>query len=203
MRFRFLVSSFIVALVAGCSHLPFHSKSHSYLQESGSIPEVQSTPTAQIKTGPNFFPLPPIDNIQLARQTPSLIPPGSNLERFQKSPAAPVTAAPQPKALVQLQNGRSILSVNEPVATAWKDLPKALAQTPYPILDQDEAMESYYVLDTTQTKGQITQTTPIYRMNLLQAGVATAIELTGRDGSVVPEKSNQQILSTVAQNWVA
>lgn len=210
MRFRFWFSVSSILMLAGCSHLPFHSKSHSYLQESGSIPEVQSTPTAQIKLGPNFFPLPPIDNIQVARQTPSLVPPGSNLERFKKQPAAPSASsapaaaplAPQAKALVQSQNGLTILSAKEPVAAAWKDLPKALAQTPYHILDQDESMESYYVLDTTQTKGQITQKTPIYRMSLVQAGSATSIELTGRDGSPLPADISQRILSTVAQNWV-
>lgn len=207
MRFRFWFSVCSTVLLAGCSHIPFHSQSHSYLQESGSIPEVQSTPTAQIKLGPNFFPLPPIENMQVARQTPSLVPPGSNLERFKKQAAAPSASAasaptPQAKALVQSQNGLTILSAKEPVAAAWKDLPKALAQTPYHILDQDESMESYYVLDTTQTKGQITQATPIYRMSLVQAAASTSIELTGRDGSPVPANISQRILSTVAQNWV-
>ncbi len=214
MRFRFLVSIFPFVLLMACSRTPYHSASDQYLKETGSIPPVQSAPNARIKTGPNYFPEIAISNMQLARQTPSLIPPGSNLERFKKQPApsiapvassaVPVTSAPKTSSGVKLQsdNGVTALMVSATVSQVWSTIPKVLANTPYHILDQNQAQAVYYVLDTTQTDGQITQTTPIYRMSLAPISARSSIiRLFNRDASAAPAKVSQRILNTVAQNW--
>lgn len=206
MRFRLLVSIVPLVLVAACSRTPYHSSSDQYIKETGSIPPIQSTPNARIKTGPNYFPQITISNLTLARQTPSLIPPGSNLDRFKKQ-SAPAAAAAQkssPASMVRLQtdNGVTALMVSATVKQVWNTIPKVLENTPYHILDQNQAQAVYYVLDTTQSNGQITQSTPIYRMSLAPVSASSSIvRLFNRDGSAAPAKISQRILNTVAQNW--
>lgn len=233
MRFRFLISVGSVVLLTACSQTPFHSRSDEYLKETGSIPPIQSTPAARIKTGPNYFPYVPIDNLPLARQTPSLVPPGSNLQRFkaQATPAANQAAQAQ-KTVVQSQvprqmnstpavnstvqapapatsgvklqskNGVTALMIASTVDQVWNSIPRVLASTPYHILDQNQARATYFVLDTTQTNGQITQATPVYRMQIAPLSPTSSIlRLFNRDGTAADPKVSKQILSALAQNW--
>lgn len=188
------------AILAGCSHVPFHSKSHEYQNESNVVPPMHSTQTAQVKVGQDYFPVPPIANLALAKQQPSIVPPGSNLQRFANKPAAP--AAPvNNKTALQTQNGSTTLSVNESLDQAWTDVPKVLAKTPYHILDQDRSTAAYYVLDTTATSGQITEKTPIYRMLLSPNGSATVVSLIDRNGKPADAQVDTRILSALGNNW--
>ena len=50
--------------------------------------------------------------------------------------------------------------------TAWAKVSDSLQQAGYQILDQDESLHSYYVLDSSQTDHKITTSTPIERVLL-------------------------------------
>lgn len=76
--------------------------------------------------------------------------------------SAPVAQAAQANAL-QLQ-----LHMSE--QKAWESVGRALLAAHVQVLDQDDTMGSYFILDPTATNNRITATTPIYRINLLAQG---------------------------------
>lgn len=198
MRFwRFLFLGLVV-LLTGCDHIPFHSKSHSYLNESAAIPPTSSAIGASIKPEDQYYPVPKISNMALAKKMPSIIPPGSNLQRFAKK--KPVVSATK-KVKLTTQSGQTVVVLNEPVDKAWKDVPAALAKTPYHVLDQDRSLSSYFVLDTPETNDQITEKTPIYRLSLSPKDNETVVQLYSRNNRPVSPDVSKRILTSLANRW--
>jgi len=133
----------------------------------------------------------------LAKIIPSIVPPGSNLQRFAK--AKKVTNASL--ASLQTQNGQTVVAVKENVNVAWKEVPVVLSNTPYHVLDEDRSLSSFFVLDTLQTKAQITEKTPIYRLLLQPKGTNTIIHIVSRDNKPIPPAISKRILTSLAHSW--
>lgn len=89
-------------------------------------------------------------------------PPISTVSAMQSPGSNALTPAGQTNAL-QLQ-----LHMSE--QKAWESVGKALLAAHVQVLDQDDTMGSYFILDPTATNNRITATTPIYRINLLAQG---------------------------------
>jgi len=197
MRFSNLILLGFCVLLMGCDHVPFHSKSHSYLDESKAISSTGSVRGAQLKGARQYYPVPPIKNMTLAKQRPSIVPPGSDLQRFAKKKTSTISQL----AKLENQNNKTFVAVNENINKAWKDVPVALSNTPYHVLDEDRSLSSFFVLDTPTTNNEITEKTPIYRLVLVPNGVETVVKLESRDNKPVSPEVKNRILTSLANSW--
>lgn len=82
--------------------------------------------------------------------------PGGNTPVAQKSTGAARGSSEEP----------SSLSLNVPYARVWGAAKKALPQAGYPIMEQDSASGTYYILDKVGSGGEIKRDAPIYQLQL-------------------------------------
>ena len=178
MRYLKLVFSLAaVAALAGCTD---HNK--DYLYQSGSVDPVVSVPGAKVKKGQNYYPVPNVSSGGV-QSAPSLVPPGSDFQRFKKKAQRTPPKAHQKVAtrLEKNPKGLPVLALSETQKQAWTDVGKALQKTAYKVLDQDPSMASYYILDSDTTGQRITKKTPIYRVYLKGDGAKTNVFLLDKE----------------------
>ncbi len=195
-----LVAGIATALTA-CSHGLLNSHTKDYQQQAKSVSPLVSTPTAQLRHGRDFYPVPAGKSTAPVKQ-PSLVPPGSNLSRFAngKKVAAKKTAITVAK-WSEINNSEPVLMLSEKEKEAWTRVGRALRASNYQVLDQDPSMSSFYVLDSSVTKNHITDKTPIYRVYLKeQKDGSTQVELLNEKNQPVTTAVARRVLGSVQQH---
>ncbi len=178
-------------LLAACSSFGAGNKysSKDYAKHAESVPPIKVPNGANAPKLQAYYKVPAMQIHP--GQKPSLVPPGSKVLQYEKTAQAPKTAQ-QHKVWAAWGRDSDSLILPIKAASAWSKVGTALRQTPYQILDQDNGLGAYYVLDTTRTGDKITSTTPIYRVNVTAMG-ATKTKV------VVLNKGNQPANAVIAK----
>lgn len=185
----------IFTVLTGCT---YHE--NDYLHEAKTMHPVLAE-GMKIKKGEGYYPVPNIPTKTVAK-APSLVPPGSNLQRFQHKVKQPKKAKSRKKRFAQFEkasNGAQALLLAAKRSIAWKRVGKALQSMSYQVLDQDSSMGSYYILDKKSTGNKITKTTPIYRIYLKASGSDTIVMLLNEKNKPASTEANQRILGALQQ----
>jgi len=201
IRYSILLGT--VTLLMGCAH-----RSDEYMKKAQVVPPLQMPSGVNLKSEQNYYPLPrkPVVNTP----PPSLVPPGSNLERYKESALEPKVITPTINknntfALVKWDDtpkGPTLVLAEKP-DSAWTRVGKALRATDYQVLDQDATMSSYYILDTKVTKQQITEKTPIYRVYVKKdLNDTSTIVLFSENNNLVQADIAKRILKALQQHLV-
>ena len=212
MRRLLLVTSLLAAVsVSGCSQFGLGHRDSNYAKARTiapvTIPKGTDAPTMRA-----YYPVPNLP-AQANTAPPSIIPPGSHiLEHMKKyhghGPVAQAEAAkasasglPQAKAKsttqLQTQTSEDSIAIKANVKVAWRMVGKALAHTPYQVLDKDTTLGSYYVLDSQQTHDKVTANTPIYRIRVKQSGHFAVVSVYDRDNAHAGKVAATKILATL------
>src|SRR3990167_504017 len=195
MRYRvyFLIGATLLTLV-GCT---YHDD--QYLRQAQTVSPIASDQAAKIKQEQSYYPVPAIPK-ESVLTPPPLVPPGSDLQRFEKqkkNSSAAGTSSSSHAYWETSTTGAPVLVLSEPMETAWASVGHALQATPYRILDQDESMHSYFILDAQSTSDKITKTTPIYRVYLKRVADRTRIILLNQNNQPAAQNISQRILGTL------
>lgn len=182
---------FTSTVLTGCT---YHED--QYLRESQTVKPISTTNT-KVRKGKSFYPVPNIP-AQTSTEAPSLVPPDSNLQRFEKKPKSAASSNKQQFARIESSGkGGQSLVLAEKSSLAWKDVGKALHDTSYQILDQDPSIGSYYILDAKSTGNKITKTTPIYRVLLKSDGGNTHVVLLNDKNQPASADVSKRILKAL------
>jgi len=190
---RYLIYLFPAAMalsIVGCAS---HSK--DYMRESKTTTPIVVPSGVAVKPRQNYYPVPGAMPKTVSSQ-PSLIPPGSNLSRFNPRLREKSKSKKTLATLSQTKNGQ-MLELTESPKMAWVHVSKALQKTNYQVLDQDPSMASFYVLDVTSTNNKITKDTPIYRLVLKASGKNTEIQLLNQKNQPAPSNISSRILGAL------
>ncbi|MBW5802331.1 outer membrane protein assembly factor BamC [Coxiella endosymbiont of Ornithodoros amblus] len=194
MRYLTLITVIaIMTLLIGCAKRP-----QNYLTHAWTVPVMRTSTDMPVKRGENYYPLP--SATPSAIQSPSLVPPGSNLQRFENQTQLQQSFSKRAMATLQQSNqGSPVMVIVEKPAVAWSKVERALQKTPYQILDQDSTLHSYYVLDVKGTNNKITKATPIYRVYLKAQGNQTEVILLSKGNQPAAKDVSQRILTAIQQ----
>lgn len=118
---------------------------------------------------------------QTATDTTGPMPPESTAAALPSEPiqisqpdATPTVAVTAPSATPPRESvhidARSGLVLPMGYQQAWNQTAKALSQVGYPVMEQDNASGTYYILDKIGTGGVIKRDTPIYQLHLQKTG---------------------------------
>lgn len=183
-----------VLCVSGCS-----SHRHNDVDHSQAAPHMVVPRDVAIHPAQPSYPIPNVPTPkpgQTTQPSPSLVPPGSDLDRFgrqsmrEHSPSSPTT--------VKVADNHLVLG--EDFSIVWSKVGFILHNSPYRILDQDQGLGSYYILDAVSTGNKIVKTTPIYRVYLKKQTGKTEIFVLNQSDQVPREAANQRILSFLEKN---
>lgn len=172
-------------LMAGCAGT-FSGSDDAYLKDSRSLPPTQDTHAVKVKHEKQYLPA----EDELAGpdyQTPSMIPPGEHLSTNKK---AILTG---PKA--------SVLIVRAKLPVVWKQLATVLPRTPYTIMDKDQALHSYFVVDKVKTGGAIKRSSPIYQLALSSKGGVTELHLLDSKNADLDPAIAGRIMRAIEKNY--
>ncbi|AAO90730.1 outer membrane protein assembly factor BamC [Coxiella burnetii] len=194
MRYLTLITAIATTtLLVGCAKRP-----QNYLTHARTVPAIRTSADMPVKRGKNYYPVP--NAAPSVTQSPSLVPPGSNLQRFENQTQLQQSFSKRTMATLQQSNqGSPVMAIAEKPAVAWSKVGRALQKTPYQILDQDSTLHSYYVLDVKSTNNKITKTTPIYRVYLKAQGNQTQVILLNKDNQPAAKDVSQRILTAIQQ----
>lgn len=147
--------------------------SNTYLKKSQTIPATQ-IPKSVASNVPmqTYYPIPPVSMAPLA-QAPSTVPPGLPM---QPQPT-PVASAAQPQNPVVAASSSTALVLNMSYNQAWSAVGKALRSSGYKVMQQDNSLGAYFVLDLAGTGGKLQTGTPIYQVHLKNLGDTTSVNV--------------------------
>jgi uncharacterized lipoprotein len=116
--------------------------------------------------------------------------------------AAPV-AAPKPSIAEAVNVGGQLgLSINLPYQQVWTQTKKALPQAGYPIMEQDNTLGTYYILDKVSTGGVIKRDTPIYQLHLKKTNDnKTVITLSNAQNQAASTSVAERVLNTLKDKF--
>lgn len=217
MLSRSLIAVSILSLT-GCSSL---FGKHNFVREH-ELAYTKSTNTAYLKVPENYsranigddYPMPSLTNTASAKPV-SLLPPDSLAEQIkqgkvsadilkkplpplEKQPQTVATPATMPVTSVSADGGMisgNSLLLPQNSAQAWNNIGKALADTDYSIVNQNQKRLVYYILDTVSTNNKITRETPIYQIQLRDLGNGMQVYLTDNDNKPANTVIAQRILN--------
>lgn len=191
-----LAAAAIMIFFVGCA-----KQNASYIAHAQTIHPIVVPPVdTEVKASENYYPVP--NNAPSITTSPSLIPSGSNLQRFDNQ--SQLQSSKTVLAILQ-QNSAApapVLIIDQKQGQVWGKVGRALQKTPYQILDQDNTINSYYVLDVKSTNNKITKKTPIYRVYLKSDGNRTDVVLLDKDNQPAEKSVSQRILSAIQQQFV-
>lgn len=180
---------------------PYNQK--QFLKYSKTIHPIVVPHGVNVARGETFYRL-PHTSIPTHVTPVSLVPPGSKILQYKKDQQAANKKTSKPHLashFAKLKSGSRelILAVN--VKTAWKKIGEALKDSGnYQLLDQDKNIHSYYILDTTATNHQVTESTPIYQVSIHSAGKGSAVKLLNQTNQLASANVSTRILSAVKRN---
>lgn len=177
---KFLLIPAVVLGLAACSsvqheYVQFRDKHEAYHPTAKSVAPTKGINQEQVQKNYNVKPL---NNPEKVKQVP-LTPPGSDLQSSSKT-----------------QNVQGYI-YKVTFNTAWKKVGKAIRQSGYQILDQDNGLGTYYVLDTKSTSGKIKQNTPIYQLHLTKVKQGTKLTLLSSGNELAKADIANRILGSV------
>lgn len=171
-----------------------------------SVAAVEVPPGLSAETIKNDYSVP---TVSAHPETPpagssSLLPPGSSLEKTAQQqqaaaapPAVPQVTAAQAAAQQQQALGNVGLSVKSNYNQVWKQVGKASSAAGYPVMEEDSAAGTYYVLDKAGSGGVIKRDTPIYQLKVQKQGDNTMITVTNSQNQPADPATTQRILSGI------
>jgi uncharacterized lipoprotein len=133
-------------------------------------------------------------SVQDYYEVPQPAPDAPNVEPSLAPPSSSLSATPVPgnmpfeqkirdaeKAKIQ-GHTRAAAARPAPVAInysqAWVKVSHVLRATGYKIVEKDNSMGTYYVIDTSSTGGKVKRDMPIYQVNLKSAGNGTVVAVS-------------------------
>lgn len=188
MKFKlFLISLCTIALTA-CTSMHqkydnFRNAHETYHPTSNSIAPPKGVDESQVDSS---YVVPPLKDADKMKQVP-LAPPGSQLNQSNAPPTSTVANVKMQYSLIK-----------KPFDTAWKEVGKAIHVSGYKILDEDNGLGTYYLLDTSTTRGKIQKNTPIYQLHLkkVKQGVELVL-LNSKNQLAKPEVANKILAAVI------
>lgn len=176
--------------LAACSSM---KSNEGYPHSASSVPRMKTPSNIDASRFQTNYPV-PTDINPATGQSPSITPPGSNMMQMNGQPTSDLNPstlqqptqqatqqqmpATQPQASTAApQNYSDSITVNGEYAQAWQKVGAGIQRAGYKILDKDESMGSYYILNTQATQGKITKDTPIVQVHVERANNQTKIIL--------------------------
>jgi hypothetical protein len=104
--------------------------------------------------------------------------------------------------LARVKGGSVILRVQAKEYEVWNKLHAALQTGRLKTLDVDPMLHEMYVLNTAETAGKATPSTPIYRIALQDAAPYTYIYLFNVKNQRLPSAMNRSMLTSLKQRLV-
>jgi len=199
MRYlKILAILFVLMGLSACSaKLHYGNHNQEYIRQSHMVHPLVIPPGAKAPKQQSYYKVPNIPASYNAKPVTSLVPPDSNFVKHQKQAAVNTKNTKNTK----LANNAPVLVLKKTKATqVWARVGRVLKASNYQILDRDNAMGSYYVLDTQQTNNQITKQTPIYRLYVKQVGTNTQIKVLNQKDRPANAKVASRILATIQTN---
>lgn len=192
-----------VALISlgACSTVQEHGflkdESQSYRKETLVEQTVIIPQNLSAKNVQDYYEVPrPDQEVQYSQ--PPITPPGSNLNQ---APANQAFLSQQEKirnaesAKIQghtspTNNNAKPIGVN--FSQAWVKVGHILQASNYKIMDKDNSIGTYFVIDTSKTNGAMKKDMPIYQVHLKPSGNGTLISVNPRN-SALQAKINQAL----------
>ncbi len=81
----------------------------------------------------------------------------------------------------------------------WKKISSALSPAGLQMLDSDNSLGVFFVVDVANTKGKISTHSPIYRINLIKKDKQTIVTLTNQRNKPVSDQLQFMILQRLTQ----
>ena len=199
---KLLLIAAVVTLLVGCARGYLKSHSKDYMQAKMTVPAIKASGGTKIQKVQDYYPLPKNNTVTTTQtQVPSIIPPGSNLNRFSEKNLRGKNIAYAKYEV--LSNGEPTLVLKEEkISSAWKEVGRALYDSPYQIMDTDGFMHSYYILDPSSTQNIIKESTPIYRVYVQTLGQKnTQVQVLNKKNVFVPFNVAKRILENIQRHW--
>lgn len=184
--FRMMIIPFLALGLSACTTVSdrfgfFKDESKSYRKVTEAeqpmvIPQNLSASGMQ-----NYYEVPGEDAGQ-PNEEPSLLPPGSSLR--ENKPAileAKIRNAENAKIQGHTTMGQSSnrpLSSNLNFNQTWSKVGSILQSANYKIVEQDNALGTYFVIDTRNSGGKVKKDMPIYQVHVKAAGNAARVSVT-------------------------
>jgi uncharacterized lipoprotein len=204
--FKMMSLAVITVSLTACTSLSnhhfFHSSEAGYKKADAIVAPTQVPTDLSAVKITNKHSVPAINNNQ-SQTSVSLIPPGSNLQQYEKKkvvqavknePTAPAAQVQSPAAVITA-NG---LVVQQSYPQVWDKTGKLLSHAGYPIMDKDNGLGNYYIVDKISTGGVLKQNTPIYQIHLERTGQNnTTITLLNSQNKSADTETTNRILGVL------
>lgn len=203
--FKLVILSAAVISLTACDdiHNPFSSRANDYIHEGRSVQPVSPEGDNESEHPyTNYYPAPKNENYKSYQSTKNLTtPPGEQTKKYKRSSPPPSTARAGEVVWGQTKGGKQALIYKEPAQDSWNKVGSALEASGYKVLDKDTSMGTYVIGDTKKSGGQVTQSTPMYKVTVTPDGSNTEItvEDKGSNQAANPRVS-RNILGSVKRN---
>lgn len=167
---------------------------NDYLKQSKTVASTK-LPSNLSMSESSYYPIPPLTMGPM--QQSNIAPPGSQL--MQRQPQQAV-ATPASRASAVIASSSNALVLNIPFAQAWKQVGKALAASGYKVMQQDQGIGTYFILDLASTDGQLKANTPIYQLHLKPSGGTTSVTLFDDQGHPANVSVASRIMNALKRN---
>lgn len=200
----------------------------NHYNEATSVSPVKAPSNLSSENLVNHYPISstPVTNQELLSTQPSSTPPASGLSPSASAaqPVMPATATPQTQTTTNYiqqrltperqtattaaassassmpSNGPVIVAINYDYSQAWDKVGQALRASGYRVLQQDNSLGRYYVLDLAGTQGKLRRDTPIYQVHLIEIGNGkTQLNLLDSHNKPADDNTARRILGAVQQ----
>lgn len=178
-----------ILMLGGCTWVSKKMNQHDddYLKQSDTIASTRIPSGVKTEPMESYYPVPAGESTGTAAP-PSVVPPGSAIQTSEQE-------VKQGTDLVA--ESPDILFIKAPPASAWPKVASALKASDLTVLDQDQGMGAYFILDKVQTHHQVTKETPILRVNLQPQEGGTLVSVASQENKPLPPVVEQRIIDTL------
>ncbi|MBI5447778.1 MAG: hypothetical protein HY939_03510 [Gammaproteobacteria bacterium] len=174
----------------------FKNKPNAYLKS-------QCSPELRVPAGIEHEPLLADDRVppgEVPQKAASLLPPESLAQKVAEGKVSPKALKRVSRSELQEKDHVWVLMITDEPDRVWKKLEKALNRRKLRILQKNQEIKVYYILDTYPTDGKITLKTPIYQVHLRATEEQnTEIYLLDNDGHKPNAAVAQRLLTEIQQ----
>ncbi|MCH9769579.1 MAG: outer membrane protein assembly factor BamC [Gammaproteobacteria bacterium] len=194
---------FVAFLLAACAEFGLGHKDRRYAKHATVIPKMKIPPATGVPKIESYYPIPKIA-LNSQEKKPSILPPGSKIlqYRHQLIHHHDPLGLEKPAAKSNKVDNQSLfapraLQIPANKKLAWNVVGKALHHTHYQVLDEDQDLGTYYVLDSDKTAGKVTSITPIYRVNVKSMGKGSVVTVFDRNNMPLDPAAAKQVLAAL------
>jgi uncharacterized lipoprotein len=172
-----------VLSLSACTTIQNHGFMKDDKQSYRKVPPLERTvvipQNLNSKTVQDYYEVP--QSIEESHGEPSLVPPGSSLEARQaRSQQDRIRTAENAK--IQGHSSRVVTNGPTPIGAnygeAWVKVGHVLQAAKYKIVEKDNTLGTYYVIDTSRTNGKVKKDMPIYQVHLKSSGRGTIVSVS-------------------------